>query len=300
MPLILPRDLPVIQTLRNENICVTNGTGDVNNEARPLKVAILNLMPDKRADEAQFLRALSGTPLPVEVEFLYAQSHVSKNTPTEYLETFYKTFDEVKCKKYDGLIVTGAALERIAFRDVDYWDELGTFMDWSLTNVTSTMHICWGALAGLYHHHGVPKHLLPQKKFGVFPHTIVEAYQKMKIFRGFGETFYAPHSIHAEAKTEDILRVPQLILLSASEEAGAYIVLATEGRQLFVTRHPEYGRDVLKREYERDLAKGLNIAVPKNYFPDDCAANTPVMHWRGHSRQLFGNWLQYYVCGEAD
>lgn len=299
MPIKIPNNLPAIQTLHNENIFVMNETRAVHQDIRPLKIAILNLMSDKQTTEVQLLRMLSNTPLQVEVVLLHTRSYISKNTPMEYLTSFYKTFDDVKSQKFDGLIITGVPVEHMAFEEVDYWDELTQIMDWSLDNVTSTVHLCWGAMAGLYYHYGVPKHPLDEKMFGIFPHTISSEYRSLKLFRGFDEVFYVPHSHYAEVKREDILEVPGLKLLSESEDAGVHIVMAMEGRQLFIIGHSEYDRDTLKQEYERDLAKGEKISVPKNYFPNDDPKNDPVVKWRGHSNLLFTNWLNYYVYQET-
>lgn len=295
MPIKIPNNLPAIQALHKENIFVMNESRAKHQDIRPLKMAILNLMPDKQTTEVQLLRMLSNTPIQVEVELLYTQSHISKNTAMSYLTTFYKTFDDVKEMKFDGLIITGTPVEHMDFEDVNYWDELTQIMDWSRTNVTSTLHLCWGAMAGLYHHYGVPKYTLDEKMFGVFPHTICREYRSQNLFRGFDDVFYVPHSRTAEVRREDILKVPELKLLSESNESGVHIVMSMDGRQFFIMGHAEYDIDTLKREYERDLAKEEKVPIPKHYFPKNDPKSEPILRWRGHSNLFFTNWLNYYV-----
>ncbi|GGF97069.1 homoserine O-acetyltransferase MetA [Paenibacillus abyssi] len=297
MPIKIPDGLPAKEVLSNENIFVMDESVAYQQDIRPLRIAILNLMPTKETTETQLLRLIGNTPLQVEVAFLHPKTHVSKNTSAEHLETFYKTFDEIAHERYDGLIITGAPVEQLPFEEVNYWEELKDIMDWSARRVTSTFHICWGSQAGLFHHYGVPKYNLPEKVFGVFPHTIEK--RNVKLLRGFDEMFYVPQSRHTEVRREDIEKVPELEILSESEEAGVYIVASKDGRQIFVTGHSEYDPFTLKWEYDRDQAKGLRIAVPKNYYPGDDPSRQPYSTWRAHANLLFSNWLNYYVYQET-
>lgn len=297
MPIKIPNNLPATEILINENIFVMTEDRAFHQDIRPLKIAILNLMPLKIPTETQLLRLIGNSPLQVEVVLLQPKSHQCKNTPEEHLINFYKTFDEVQDQKFDGLIITGAPVEQMEFEEVDYWDELTQIMDWSKHNVYSTYYICWAAQAGLYHHFGIPKYLLPEKLFGVFPHYVCKKY--VKLLRGFDDQFLVPHSRHTEVRREDIEKVPELEILSESPEAGVYIVATKDGRHIFVTGHSEYDPLTLKWEYERDVAKGLKIAVPKNYYPNDDPSQPPVVKWRGHANLLYVNWLNYYVYQET-
>jgi homoserine O-succinyltransferase len=297
MPIKIPDHLPAKEILNQENIFVMDESVAFHQDIRPLKIAILNLMPTKETTETQILRLIGNTPLQVEFVLLHPKTHTSKNTSPEHLEMFYKTFDDVKDEFFDGMIITGAPVEQLDFEEVTYWDELKQIMDWSNTNVTSTMHICWASQAGLYHHFGVPKYPLPEKMFGVFPHTTVSKH--VKLLRGFDEVFYVPQSRHTEVRREDIEKVPELEILSESEEAGVYIVATKDGRHIFVTGHSEYDALTLKWEYDRDKAKGLRVPVPKNYFPGDDPSKYPMITWRAHANLLFSNWLNYYVYQET-
>ncbi|MDA5109070.1 homoserine O-acetyltransferase MetA [Brevibacillus thermoruber] len=297
MPIKLPDELPATEILANENIFVMKESRAFTQDIRPLRIVILNLMPVKQTTETQLLRLLGNTPLQVEIVLLHPGSHTSKNTSEEHLSTFYKTFDEIKDEKFDGMIITGAPVEQLPFHEVTYWKELQQILDWKLTNVTSTLHICWGAQAGLYHHFGVPKHPLPEKLFGVFAHTVNKP--NVKLFRGFDSVFHIPHSRHTENRREDIEKVAELEILSESEEAGVYIVATKDGRQIFVTGHSEYDQGTLRDEYERDRSRGLDIAIPKHYFPNDDPSQPPVVNWRAHANLLFSNWLNYYVYQET-
>lgn len=293
MPIKIPNDLPATATLQSENIFVMTETRAVTQDIRPLEILILNLMPTKIDTETQFARLLGNTPLQVHLEFMHTKSHIAKHVSAEHLFTFYKTFDEIRDRRYDGMVITGAPVEQMPFEEVEYWDELCQIMEWSKTNVHSTLHICWGAQAGLYYHYGVPKYPLPQKLFGVFPHRV--EYKHPILLRGFDDVFMAPHSRHTTILREDIERVPELKIIASSEEAGIYAVFTAGGRQVFLTGHSEYDPDTLKREYERDKALGLPIAVPKNYFPNDDDTQPPLVTWRGHANLLFSNWLNYFV-----
>ena len=297
MPIKIPDHLPASQILTNENIFVMHETRAVRQDIMPLKMAILNLMPTKITTETQLLRLLGNTPLQVEVELLHTGSHWSKNTPEDHLAVFYKTFEEVKNQKFDGLIITGAPVEQLEFNQVDYWEELQEIMEWSKDHVTSTLHICWAAQAGLYYHYGIPKYDLPAKLFGVFKHWINRSH--IKLLRGFDDEFYVPHSRYTEVRRRDIERVEELEILSESDEAGVYIVAAKNRRMFFITGHSEYDPLTLKGEYERDVKKGLDILVPQNYYPEDNPENEPVVKWRGHAHLLFSNWLNYYVYQET-
>lgn len=293
MPIKVPDNLPAKEILAEENIFVMDESVAYHQDIRPLRIAILNLMPTKETTETQLLRLIGNTPLQVEAVLLHPRTHISKNTSAEHLETFYKTFDEIEDEKYDGMIVTGAPVEHLPFEDVTYWEELKQIMDWSVNNVTSTFHICWGAQAGLYHHYGVPKHDLDEKMFGVFTHRV--ATPKDKLLRGFDEQFFVPQSRHTEVRREDIEKVPGLVILSESEDAGVYIVASSDGKQIFVTGHSEYDSMSLKWEYDRDVAKGLDIKLPRNYYPKDDPSKQPVSTWRAHANLLFSNWLNYFV-----
>ena len=293
MPLNIPDNIPAVEQLAKENIFVMRETRAIHQDIRPLQIAILNLMPVKTTTETHILRMLSNTPLQVEVALLRTSTYTSKNTPWEHLKAFYKTFEEVKHRKFDGLIITGAPIEHMQFEDVDYWDELVQIMNWANDHVTSSLFICWGAQAGLYHYYGIPKYELPGKMFGVFCHKVNN--KKEPIVRGFDDMFLAPHSRHTCNKAEDIKKVPDLELISESDEAGVYLVVSRDGKRVFVTGHSEYDPDTLKNEYLRDLNKGLPIEIPKNYFQDDDPQKDPVVRWKSHANLLFSNWLNYYV-----
>ena len=293
MPIKILNKLPARKTLEAENIFVMTEKRAMSQDIRPLKIAILNLMPTKIVTETQLLRLLGNSPLQVDIELLRMKSHRSKNTPEEHLLAFYKEFDEVKDKKYDGMIITGAPIEKLEFEEVDYWEELTEIMEWSKSNVTSTMHICWGAQAGLYYHYGVPKHILDYKVFGVYAHKLKR--KTKMLMRGFDDVFYAPHSRHTEVREEDIAKVPALEVLATSEEAGVYLATSKGGAQIFVMGHSEYDDVTLSQEYYRDINKGLEIEVPKNYFPNDDPKRQPRVEWRSHANLLFANWLNYHV-----
>ena len=293
MPIRIPDMLPATKQLRNENIFVMTETKAMHQDIRPLKIVIVNLMPTKITTETQLLRLLSNSPLQVEIEFLQMDSHKSKNTSQEHLQTFYKTFDEIKDSRFDGMIITGAPVENMEFEEVDYWEELVKIMDWSNTHVTSTLHICWAAQAGLYYHYGVPKYPLSEKCSGIFKHKVNR--RTAKLVRGFDNEFYAPHSRNTEVRAEDIKKVKDLEILADSKEAGVYIVFTKGGRKIFVMGHSEYDVNTLKEEYIRDLDKGINPKIPKHYFPDDNPNKKPVATWRSHANLLFSNWLNYFV-----
>jgi homoserine O-succinyltransferase len=297
VPVNIPDHLPALEVLKEENIFVMTESRAIHQDIRPLRLLILNLMPVKITTETHLLRMLSNTPLQVEVTLLNTLSHTSKNTPIEHLQAFYKTFNEVKHKRFDGLIITGAPVELLPFDEVDYWTELTTIMDWAEQNVTSTLYICWAAQAGLYYHYGIPKYELPQKMFGVFVHTLNNP--KAPIVRSFDDEFLVPHSRHTEIRREDILKAPQLEIVSESSISGVYLVRDMEKSRIFVTGHSEYDAERLKIEYERDLAKGMNIQIPFNYFPGDDPSRTPAMRWKSHAGLLFSNWLNYYVYQET-
>lgn len=293
MPVKVQNDLPAKGILENENIFVMDEDRAMHQNIRPLSICILNLMPVKQDTELQLLRALSNTPLQIAVSFMKMNSHVSLNTPIQHLNQFYKTFDELKNNKYDGLIITGAPVEQIPFEEVDYWKELCEIMDWSRKHVFSTFHICWGAQAGLYYHYGLKKVLLPQKLFGVYEHRVMN--RKVPLVRGFDDTFLIPHSRHTAVLSEDIHNCSELTVLAESEEAGVLLCMAEEGRQIFVMGHPEYDRYTLHNEYMRDKNKGLPIQLPKNYYPGNDDTQRPSLQWRSHSNNLYCNWLNYYV-----
>lgn len=297
MPINIPNDLPAAEILRNENIFVMTENRALAQDIRPLKIVILNLMPTKTTTETQLLRLLSSSPLQVDITLLYPSSHNCKNTSEAYLFKYYETFDKIRHDKFDGMIITGAPVEKLEFEAVDYWKELTQIMDWSNTNVYSTFHICWGAQAGLYHYFGIPKYSLPKKMFGVFKHTICE--KNEKLLRGFDDIFYAPHSRYTEVLAEDINKVPKLKILAESDEAGVYIAATDDGRKIFVTGHSEYNPLALKDEYIRDISSGIHIDIPRNYFPNNDINKTPVTTWRGHANLLFSNWLNYYVYQET-
>ena len=293
MPIKIPNLLPATQVLLNENIFVMTETRAMTQDIRPLKILMLNLMPQKIATETQIARLIGNTPLQVELELLQTATHKSTHTAAEHMLAFYKTFDEIKHNKYDGMIITGAPVEHMEFEEVDYWEELCEIMEWSKTHVTSTFHICWGAQAGLYYHYGVKKYTLDKKLFGVFEHTL--DYKQSILFRGFDDTFVVPHSRHTESRREDIEAVPELKILASSEEAGVFVCSTDKGRQIFVTGHSEYDRDTLKNEYLRDKNAGLPIDLPKNYFPDDDDTKEPIVKWRSCGNLLYTNWLNYFV-----
>jgi len=293
MPIRIPNDLPAAGTLQQENIFVMTQNRAVQQDIRPLEIVVLNLMPTKIVTETQLSRLLGNTPLQVHLELMHTTSHVSKNVAPEHLLTFYKSFDELKHRKFDGMVITGAPVELMPFEDVDYWPELCRIMEWSKTNVHSTFHICWGAQAGLYYHYGIPKYELPEKLFGVFRHKA--DYKRSILLRGFDDVFWAPHSRHTTVLREDIEKVPELKILASSEKAGVYALMSDQGRQIFVTGHSEYDADTLQREYLRDKNQGLDIHVPENYFPDDDDTRDPIVRWRSHANLLFSNWLNYFV-----
>lgn len=293
MPLRLPDKLPAIEHLKEENIFVMSSTRANSQDIRPLKLVILNLMPIKITTETDLIRLLSNTPLQIDIQFMKLKSHTSKNTPIEHMMAFYEDFEDMRDEKFDGLIVTGAPVEQIAYEDVSYWDELVRIFDWAKTHVTSSLFICWAAQAALYHYYNVPKYQLDTKKFGVFKHSILDA--SLPIFRGFDDVFYAPHSRYSEVRKSDILNKPELELLSESDDAGVYMVMGRGGREFFVTGHSEYSPYTLDNEYRRDLAKGDEIEPPMNYYKDDDPSQEPLVRWRSHANLLFGNWLNYYV-----
>ena len=297
MPIKVPDQLPAIETLQNENIFVMTEHRAYQQDIRPLQIMLLNLMPRKIDTEIQFLRLLANSPLQVDLTLLHPQTYTSKNTPQEHLVKFYNTFDEIRGQKFDGLIITGAPVEQMEFKEVDYWEELTTIMDWASINVFTTLFICWGAQAGLYHHYGIPKYPLDKKIFGVFPHHINK--KNVALLRGFDDEFFVPQSRHTEVRSEDIKKVPELELLAESPEAGVYLVKACNDRRIFVTGHSEYDANTLQFEYERDRGMGLEIEVPKNYYPDDDPDRSPMVRWRGHGNLLFANWLNYYVYQET-
>jgi len=293
MPIKIPQELPAYKVLRDENIFVMNNERANTQDIRPLKIALLNLMPKKIQAENQILRYLSNTPLQVEITLIQTKSYTSQNTPTEHLDKFYNYFDEICNEKFDGLIITGAPVEQMEFEDVTYWNELKEIMEWSTHNVFSTLHICWGAQAGLYYHYGVPKYQLDEKKFGVFLHRINN--EKAELTRGLSDSFYAPHSRHTKVIRADIEKVKDLEILSESDEAGVFIVATKDNRKIFITGHLEYDRYTLKDEYFRDKEKGLKIDIPKNYFIEDNPELEPDMRWRGSAHIVFANWLNYCV-----
>ena len=293
MPIKIPNELPAVKTLSEENIFVMTETRAISQDIRPLKIVVLNLMPKKITTETQLSRILGNTPLQIELELIRTASHMPHHVSEEYLLAFYKTFADVKDNYYDGMIITGAPVEHLRFEDVDYWEELCGIMEWSKTHVHSTFHICWGAQAGLYYHYGVPKYELPEKMFGVFRHTV--EYKRSILFRGFDDCFWVPHSRHTSVKREELEKHPELKILASSPEAGVYAVMTDQGRQVFIMGHSEYDPLTLKEEYDRDVAKGLEIKVPVNYFPEDDPTKEPVVRWRAHANLLYCNWLNYFV-----
>lgn len=293
MPICTQSDLPAKEILEKENIFVMDENRAMHQDIRPISIGILNLMPLKEETELQLLRSLSNTPLQVDIAFLTVTSHESKHTSMSHLNKFYQSFSDVKNQRFDGLIITGAPVEMMDFEEVDYWEELCAIMEWSKTNVTSTMHLCWGAQAGLYYHYGIQKHILDHKVFGIFEHSVRN--RKVPLVRGFDDHFMAPHSRNTENRTEDIREKEDLTILAESEEAGVFLAIADEGRKIFVMGHPEYDRITLDKEYKRDKGKGIDIAIPKNYYPKDDPLNRPNLQWRSHGNILYSNWLNYYV-----
>ena len=293
MPIKIPNELPAVRTLEAENIFVMTETRAITQDIRPLKILILNLMPTKIDTETQLSRLLGNTPLQVEIELIHTSTHKSKNVSEEHLLAFYKEFEDVKDRYFDGLIITGAPVEKMEFEEVEYWAELTRIMEWSKTHVHSTLHICWGAQAGLYYHFGIKKHLMDEKLSGVYTHTV--DYKRSILFRGFDETFFVPHSRYTTVKREDIEATPLLKILASSEEAGVYAVITPGGKQVFLTGHSEYDRDTLEKEYKRDKALGISPKVPKNYYPGDDDTKPPMLTWRAHATLLFTNWLNYFV-----
>ena len=297
MPIKIPETLPAFRALSSENIFVMTEERALHQDIRPLEIVILNIMPDKISAETQLLRLLGNTALQVNVVFLKTATYTPTNTTPEHLDAFYKTFDDIKMRKFDGMIITGAPVETLDFEEVYYWDELKEIMEWSRTHVFSTLHICWGSQAGLYYHYGIPKHPLSKKVFGVFAHRLGD--EKIKLLRGFDDVYFLPHSRHTEVKKQDIEKDPRLTILSEAEEAGVSIVSAMQGRQIFISGHPEYDPFTLKKEYDRDTAKGMDMDLPKNYYPEDDPNKQPTVLWRGHANLLFANWLNYYVYQET-
>ena len=293
MPIKIQRDLPAKAELEEENIFVMDENRAISQNIRPLEIIVLNLMPIKQDTELQLLRGLSNTPLQIDVTFLQMSSHVSKNTSASHIKKFYQTFEEIKNNNYDGMIITGAPVEKLEFEEVNYWDELITVMEWSKKHVTSTIHICWGAQAGLYYHYGIKKELLPKKLSGVYKHRVMN--RKEPLVRGFDDVFMAPHSRYTQASRQQILDNPRLKVLADSDEAGIYIVLGDGGKEIFVMGHPEYDRLTLDQEYKRDIDKGIEPDLPVNYYPDDDCNRKPLLSWRSHANNLYTNWLNYYV-----
>lgn len=293
MPIKVQGELPAKEILERENIFVMDENRALHQDIRPIQIMILNLMPLKEETELQLLRSLSNTPLQIDVTFLMVKGHESKNTSTSHINKFYETFDDVKDLYFDGMIITGAPVEQIPFEEVDYWEELTEIMEWTKNHVTSTIHLCWGAQAGLYYHYGIQKKMLDKKMFGLFWHKV--ANRKIPLVRGFDDMFLAPHSRHTEVPSEDIHQCKNLIVLAESDEAGVFLTMTPDGRQIFIMGHPEYDRVTLDGEYKRDLGKGLPIEIPKNYYKDDNAENMPLLMWRAHANNLYTNWLNYYV-----
>ena len=293
MPIKIQSDLPAKAELEEENIFVMDENRAISQNIRPFEIIVLNLMPIKQDTELQLLRGLSNTPLQIDVTFLQMSSHVSKNTSASHIKKFYQTFEEVKNNNYDGMIITGAPVEKLDFEEVNYWDELTTVMEWSKKHVTSTIHICWGAQAGLYYHYGIKKELLPRKLSGVYKHRVMN--RKEPLVRGFDDVFMAPHSRYTQASRQQIIDNPRLKVLADSDEAGIYIVLGDGGKEIFVMGHPEYDRLTLDQEYKRDIDKGIEPDLPVNYYPDDDCNRKPLLSWRSHANNLYTNWLNYYV-----
>lgn len=297
MPLRLPDKLPAIDLLKNENIFVLADSRANRQDIRPLRIVVLNLMPLKITTETDLIRILSNSPLQLEIQFMKVKAHTSKNTPIEHMKAFYRDFDLMRNEKFDGMIITGAPVEHLDYKEVTYWDEISEIFAWARTHVTSTMYICWAAQAGLYYHYGVPKYPLPQKMFGIFPQYMSD--NTLPIFRGFDDVFYMPHSRHTEIRKEDILKVPELTLIAESPMSGVSIVMARDGREIFITGHSEYSPNTLDTEYKRDLGKGLPIQMPYNYYKNDNPALGPLVTWRAHGNLMFQNWLNYYVYQET-
>lgn len=293
MPIRVQNDLPVKEILESENIFVMDEHRAMHQDIRPIKIGLLNLMPLKEDTELQILRSLSNTPLQVDVTFVMVSSHEAKNTPTSHLNQFYNRFDEIRDERFDGFIITGAPVEQIPFEEVDYWEELKQIMEWTKTHVTSTLHLCWGAQAGMYYHFGIDKKPLPEKAFGLFWHKVLN--RKIPLVRGFDDCFLAPHSRHTEVPMDAVRADERITVLAESDEVGLFLAMADDGRQIFVMGHPEYDRVTLDGEYKRDLSKGLEIAMPKNYYPDDDPEKTPLLKWRATANNLYTNWLNYYV-----
>ena len=293
MPIRVQNDLPVKEILQQENIFVVDEYRAAHQQIRPISIGLLNLMPLKEDTELQILRSLSNTPLQIDVTFVRMTSHVSKNTSSSHIYKFYEPFESIKNKKFDGFIITGAPVEQMPFEEVDYWEELKEIMEWTVSNVTSTLHLCWGAQAGIYYHYGIDKVPLPEKMFGVFEHKVRN--KKVPLVRGFDDVFFAPHSRHTEVPKELLERDERIMILADSEEAGIFLCMAKEGRQIFVMGHPEYDRVTLDMEYKRDLSKGLDIQMPVNYYPDNNPDKKPLLTWRSHANSLYSNWLNYYV-----
>ena len=293
MPIQIPNDLPAVNTLQQENIFVMTENRAATQDIRPLEIVLLNLMPTKIVTETQFSRLLGNTPLQVKLELMHTTSHTAKNVSQDHLLNFYKSFEELKDRKFDGMVITGAPVENLPFEQVDYWDELCKIMEWTKTNVHSTLHICWGAQAGLYYHYGIKKYPLEEKLSGVYAHKA--DYKRSILLRGFDDTFYAPHSRYTTVKREDIEAVEGLKIIASSEKAGVYAAMNKGGRQIFITGHSEYDADTLKNEYLRDKNQGINPKIPENYFPDDDDTKEPIVRWRGHANLLFSNWLNYFV-----
>jgi len=297
MPIRVQNDLPVKEILEKENIFVMGEYRALRQDIRPLQIGLLNLMPLKEDTELQILRSLSNTPLQVDVTFVHMVSHVSKNTASSHINKFYQSFEEIKHKKFDGFIITGAPVEQMEFEEVDYWQELEEVMTWTKENVTSTLHLCWGAQAGLYHHYGIQKEPLPEKMFGVFKHYV--RHRRTPLVRGFDDVFYAPHSRHTTVTEKAIAKHDDIIILADSKEAGVFLCMSEDGQMIFAFGHPEYDRVTLDKEYKRDLDKGLDIDMPFNYYPDDDIENKPLLTWRSHANNLYTNWLNYYVYQET-
>lgn len=297
MPLNIPDNLPASEVLIKENIFIMHESRAISQDIRPLKIGILNLMPTKMTTEVQLLRLLGNTPLQIDITLLHSQSYNSKNVSSKYLNAFYKTYDDIKDEKFDGFIITGAPVENMEFEDVAYWDELREIMDWTKTNVTSTLHICWGAQAGLYHHYGIPKYPLEKKMFGVFKHTLNR--KDLQLIRGFDDLFLIPHSRHTQVLREDIEKVDSLEIISESEQSGVYMVISKNGKEIYITGHSEYDANTLKLEYDRDVKEGKPIEIPVNYYPDDDPSKEPLLTWKSHASLLFANWLNYYVYQET-
>lgn len=297
MPLNIPDNLPAAEALIKENIFIMHETRAKSQDIRPLKIGILNLMPTKIETEIQLLRLLGNTALQIDIVLVHSQSYESKNISSEYLKTFYKTFDDIKDEKFDGFIITGAPVENMEFEEVAYWHELKDIMNWTKDNVTSTLHICWGAQAGLYHHYGIPKYPVNKKVFGIFEHSL--NHKDLQLTRGFDDVFYIPHSRHTEILRKDIEKVDDLRIISESKESGVYMVVSQDGKEIYLTGHSEYDVNTLKTEYDRDINQGKPIDIPVNYYPNNDPSQEPIIKWRGHANLLFSNWLNYYVYQET-